>query len=169
MAYIEYLLCLPAFNISICVASCLHLCTALNAVLQKEFAPAQQIKWFSSCLSFAPLNYLHANESPAEALPKQSLKTASWGAERGHFHLLPPVLPSSMTRSTSTLPKAEVGTFSFLVFFFFGLARDTESFGKAAVGTSSIPGLSEVWQWDRCVFSPKSTTPRELLLNIGPL
>lgn len=118
MAYIEYLLCLPAFNISICVASCLHLCAALNAVLQKEFAPAQQIKWFSSCLSFAPLNYLHANESPAEALPKQSLKTASWGAEQGHFHLLPPVLPSSMIRSTSTLPKAEVGTFSFFCFFF---------------------------------------------------
>lgn len=112
MAYIEYLLCLSAFNISICVASCLRLCAALNAVLQKEFAPAQQIKWFSSCLSFAPLNYLHANESPAEAPPKQSPKTASWGAEQGHFHLLPPVLPSSTTQSTSTLSKAEVGTFS---------------------------------------------------------
>lgn len=164
MAYIEYLLCLSAFNISICVASCLCLCAALNAVLQKEFAPAQQIKWFSSCLSFAPLNYLHANESPAEAqnrAPRQHPGEQS----RDISISCPPSCPAPRHRAPAPFPKLKLAP---LVVFFFVLARDAESFGKAAVGTSSIPGLSEMWQWDRCMFSPKSTTPRELLLNIGP-
>lgn len=54
MASSEYLLCLSAFNISICGASCLQSCRPLNAALQKEFAPAQQIKCFSSCLACVP-------------------------------------------------------------------------------------------------------------------
>lgn len=65
MVYSEYLLCLSAFNTSICGASCRQLCRPLNAALQKEFAPAQQIKCFSSCCACARLNYFHANESPA--------------------------------------------------------------------------------------------------------